>query len=67
MCMLATELKRETGFVDSTFIVSAICHIHCSSQEVALFKVIFLFYSISVTEKDRTTLFYVSYNVPFLF
>lgn len=48
MCILAIEVKRERGFVVSAFTVSVIHHIHCSTQESALFKVIFLFYCISV-------------------
>lgn len=47
MCTLAVEAKRERGFVVSAFTVSAIHHTHCNTQELALFKVIFLFYCIS--------------------
>jgi len=56
MCIPAIKVKRERGLVVSAFTDSAIHHIH-NTQELALFKVLFLFYCISVIEKDRTTLF----------
>lgn len=36
MCMLEIEVKRERGLVVSTFTVSAIHHIHCNTQELAV-------------------------------